>query len=152
MLKDFKAFVMRGSVVDLAVGVIIGAAFGSIVKSLVDDILMPPIGLATGGIDFANKFIVLKDGAKAAAPYASLADAKAAGAVTMNYGLFVNQTVTFLIVAAAIFLVVKLVARLQVPVPVAVAVPTAPSTKGCPFCATQIPIAAKRCPNCTSQL
>jgi len=148
MLKDFKAFVMRGSVVDLAVGVIIGAAFGSIVKSLVDDILMPPIGLASGGIDFANKFIVLKDGAKAAAPYASLADAKAAGAVTMNYGLFVNQTVTFLIVAAAIFLVVKLVARLQVPV----AVPTAPSTKGCPFCATQIPIAAKRCPNCTSQL
>jgi large conductance mechanosensitive channel len=150
MLKDFKAFIMRGSVVDLAVGVIIGAAFGSIVKSLVDDILMPPIGLATGGIDFANKFIVLKDGAKAAAPYASLADAKAAGAVTMNYGLFVNQTVTFLIVAAAIFLVVKLVARLQVPV--LVAMPTAPSTKGCPFCATQIPIAAKRCPNCTSQL
>ena len=150
MLKDFKAFVMRGSVVDLAVGVIIGAAFGSIVKSLVDDILMPPIGLATGGIDFANKFIVLKDGAKAAAPYASLADAKAAGAVTMNYGLFVNQTVTFLIVAAAIFLVVKLVARLQVPV--LVAVPTASSTKGCPFCATLIPIAAKRCPNCTSQL
>jgi large conductance mechanosensitive channel len=150
MLKDFKAFIMRGSVVDLAVGVIIGAAFGSIVKSLVDDILMPPIGLATGGIDFANKFIVLKDGAKAAAPYASLADAKAAGAVTMNYGLFVNQTVTFLIVAAAIFMVVKLVARLQSPV--LVAVPTAPSTKGCPFCATQIPIAAKRCPNCTSQL
>jgi large conductance mechanosensitive channel len=150
MLKDFKAFVMRGSVVDLAVGVIIGAAFGSIVKSLVDDILMPPIGLATGGIDFANKFIVLKDGAKAAAPYASLADAKAAGAVTMNYGLFVNQTVTFLIVAAAIFLVVKLVARLQSPV--LVAVPTAPSTKGCPFCATQIPIAATRCPNCTPQL
>src|ERR1035441_259145 len=94
MLKDFKAFIMRGSVVDLAVGVIIGAAFGSIVKSLVDDILMPPLGLATGGIGFANKFIVLKDGAKAAAPYASLADAKAAGAVTMNYGLFVNQTVT----------------------------------------------------------
>jgi large conductance mechanosensitive channel len=150
MLKDFKAFIMRGSVVDLAVGVIIGAAFGSIVKSLVDDILMPPIGLATGGIDFANKFIVLKDGAKAATPYASLADAKAAGAVTMNYGLFVNQTVTFLIVAAAIFLVVKLVARLQAPV--LVAVPTAPSTKSCPFCATQIPVAAKRCPNCTSQL
>jgi large conductance mechanosensitive channel len=150
MLKDFKAFIMRGSVVDLAVGVIIGAAFGSIVKSLVDDILMPPIGLATGGIDFANKFIVLKEGAKAAAPYASLAEAKAAGAVTMNYGLFVNQTVTFLIVAAAIFLVVKLVARLQAPV--LVAVPTVPNTKGCPFCATQIPIAAKRCPNCTSQL
>jgi len=150
MLKDFKAFIMRGSVVDLAVGVIIGASFGSIVKSLVDDILMPPIGLATGGIDFANKFIVLKEGAKAAAPYASLADAKAAGAVTMNYGLFVNQTVTFVIVAAAIFMVVKLVARLQTPV--LVAVPTAPTTKACAFCATQIPIPAKRCPNCTSQL
>ena len=149
MLKDFKAFIMRGSVVDLAVGVIIGAAFGSIVKSLVDDVLMPPIGLATGGIDFANKFIVLKDGAKAVAPYASLAEAKAAGAVTVNYGLFVNQTVSFLIVAAAIFMVVKLVARLQAPMLVAPAVPT---TKACPFCATQIPIPAKRCPNCTSQL
>src|SRR5580658_5757958 len=100
MLKDFKAFILRGSVVDLAVGVIIGAAFGAIVKSLVDDVLMPPIGLITGGIDFANKFVVLKDGAKAAAPYASLADAKTAGAVTVNYGVFINQAVTFLIVAA----------------------------------------------------
>jgi len=147
MIKDFKAFIMRGSVVDLAVGVIIGAAFGSIVKSLVDDILMPPIGLATGGIDFGNKFVVLKEGAKAAAPYASLADAKAAGAVTMNYGLFINQTVTFLIVAACIFLIVRMVARMQGPSPVA-----APATKACTFCATQIPVAATRCPNCTSQL
>jgi large conductance mechanosensitive channel len=147
MIKDFKAFIMRGSVVDLAVGVIIGSAFGAIVKSLVDDVIMPPIGLATGGIDFGNKFIVLKEGAKAAAPYASLADAKAAGAVTMNYGLFVNQTVTFLIIAACIFVIVRMVARLQGPAPVA-----APATKGCPFCATQIPVAAKRCPNCTSQL
>jgi large conductance mechanosensitive channel len=150
MLKDFKAFIMRGSVVDLAVGVIIGAAFGSIVKSLVDDIIMPPVGLATGGIDFANKFIVLKEGAKAAAPYASLADAKAAGAVTMNYGVFVNQTVTFLIVAAAVFVMIKLLARLQAPV--LVAAPGPPTTKPCPFCATQIPIPATRCPNCTSQL
>ena len=102
---------------------------------------------ATGGIDFGNKFIVLKEGAKAAAPYASLADAKAAGAVTMNYGLFVNQTVTFLIIAACIFVIVRMLARLQGPAPVA-----APATKGCSFCATQIPIAAKRCPNCTSQL
>ncbi|HEY9382062.1 MAG TPA: large conductance mechanosensitive channel protein MscL [Gemmatimonadales bacterium] len=147
MLKDFKAFIMRGSVVDLAVGVIIGAAFGSIIKSLVDDILMPPIGLATGGVDFANKFLVLKDGAKAAAPYASLADAKAAGAVTLNYGVFVNQMVTFLIVAACIFLVVRMVARLQGPPPAA-----APSTKTCAFCATEIPVAAKRCPHCTSAL
>lgn len=147
MFKDFKAFIMRGNVVDLAVGVIIGSAFGAIVKSLVDDVIMPPIGLATGGIDFGNKFIVLKEGAKAAAPYASLADAKAAGAVTMNYGLFVNQTVTFLIIAACIFVIVRMLARLQGPAPVA-----APATKGCSFCATQIPIAATRCPNCTSQL
>ena len=147
MIKDFKAFVLRGSVVDLAVGVIIGAAFGSIVKSLVDDVLMPPIGLITGGIDFANKFIVLKEGAKAAAPYASLADAKAAGAVTLNYGLFVNSTVTFVIVAGCVFIIVRMVARLQAPVLTA-----PPTTEGCPFCATQIPIPAKRCPNCTSQL
>jgi large conductance mechanosensitive channel len=147
MLKDFKAFIMRGSVVDLAVGVIIGAAFGSIIKSLVDDVLMPPIGLATGGVDFANKFLVLKDGAKAAAPYASLADAKAAGAVTLNYGVFVNQVVTFLIVAACIFLVVRMLVRLQGPPPAA-----APSTKTCAFCATEIPLAAKRCPHCTSAL
>jgi len=146
MLKDFKAFIARGNVLDLAVGVIIGAAFGSIIKSFVDDVLMPPIGLATGGIDFANKFLVLKAGAKAAAPYASLADAKAAGAVTMNYGLFVNQVVSFLIIAACIFLVVRAMAHLHGPPDVA------PATKGCPFCAMQIPVAAKRCPNCTSQL
>jgi large conductance mechanosensitive channel len=150
MLKDFKAFIMRGSVVDLAVGVIIGAAFGSIVKSLVDDVLMPPIGLATGGIDFANKFVVLKEGAKAAAPYASLAEAKAAGAVTVNYGLFVNQTVTFLIVAACVFLIVKVLTRLQASMQTTPAGP--PTTKPCAYCATQIPIAATRCPNCTSQL
>ena len=147
MFNDFKAFVMRGNVVDLAVGVIIGAAFGAIVKSLVDDIIMPPIGLATGGVDFASKFIVLKEGAKAAAPYASLADAKAAGAVTMNYGLFINQIVTFLIIAACVFLIVRAVSRMQTPPPAA-----APATKQCPFCATDIPVAAKRCPHCTSQL
>jgi large conductance mechanosensitive channel len=147
VIKDFRAFIMRGSVVDLAVGVIIGAAFGSIVKSLVEDVLMPPIGLATGGIDFSNKFVVLKEGAKAAAPYMSLADAKAAGAVTVNYGLFINQTVSFLIVAACVFMVVRLVARMQGPPPA-----PAPSTKACPFCATQIPLAATKCPNCTSTL
>jgi large conductance mechanosensitive channel len=147
MIKDFKAFLLRGSVVDLAVGVIIGAAFSSIVKSLVDDVLMPPIGLATGGIDFANKFVVLKEGAKAAAPYASLAEAKAAGAVTMNYGLFINQTVTFLIVAMCIFIVIRMVNRLHPPEVAAV-----PATKVCPFCAMKIPEAAKRCPDCTSQL
>ncbi len=147
MLKDFRAFVMRGNVVDLAVGVIIGAAFGSIVKSLVDDVLMPPIGLATGGIDFTNKFVVLKEGAKAAAPYASLADAKTAGAVTLNYGLFINQVVTFLIVAFCVFLLVRVINRMHAPPSAA-----APSTKTCPHCATEIPLSAKRCPHCTSQL
>jgi large conductance mechanosensitive channel len=147
VFKDFKAFIMRGNVVDLAVGVIIGAAFGGIVKSLVDDILMPPVGLATGGIDFANKFAVLKEGAKAAGPYASLADAKAAGAVTVNYGAFINTIITFLIVSLCIFAVVRILARMQAPPPEA-----APATKTCPYCAMPIPIAAKRCPNCTSQL
>lgn len=147
MLQDFKAFIMRGNVVDLAVGVIIGAAFGAIVKSLVDDIIMPPIGLATGGIDFANKFVVLKEGASTAGPYASLADAQSAGAVTLNYGVFVNHAVTFLIVAGAVFLVVRMMMRLQPPAPAA-----PPATKACAFCATQIPVAATRCPNCTSQL
>jgi large conductance mechanosensitive channel len=147
MLKDFRAFIMRGNVVDLAVGVIIGAAFGSIVKSLVDDVIMPPIGMATGGIDFANMFVVLKDGAKGAAPYASLADAQAAGAVTVNYGLFINHVVTFVIVAACVFMIVRAVSRMR-PAPV----PAAPNTRPCPFCATDIPLAAKRCPHCTSQL
>jgi len=147
MLKDFKAFILRGNVVDLAVGVIIGAAFGAIVKSLVEDILMPPLGLVTGGIDFANKFVVLKDGAHAAAGYASIAAAKADGAVTINYGLFINQTVSFLIVAACVFIIVKMVAKLQPAAP-----PPPPSTKACGYCAMQIPLAATRCPNCTSSL
>jgi large conductance mechanosensitive channel len=147
MLKDFRAFIMRGSVVDFAVGVIIGAAFGGIVKSMVDDVIMPPVGLAIGGVDFANKFILLKEGTKAAAPYASLADAKEAGAVTLNYGLFINQIVTFLIIAACIFLIIRAIARMQGPPPAGAA-----ATKDCPFCATPIPVGAKRCPNCTSQL
>jgi large conductance mechanosensitive channel len=149
MWKDFKAFIMRGNVVDLAVGVIIGAAFGAIVKSLVDDVIMPPIGLATGGLDFSNKFVVLKEGVKQAAPYLSLADAKSAGAVTLNYGLFVNNIITFLIIAFCVFLLVRAVARLHLEPATLTAAPT---TKACPYCATQIPIPAKRCPNCTSQL
>ena len=120
MLSEFKQFVVRGNVIDMAVGIIIGAAFGTIVSSLVADVLMPPIGLALGGIDFANMFVTLKDGAKAAGPYASLADAKAAGAVTVNYGLFVNAVVSFLIVAFCVFLLVKSVNRMmrtQAPAP-----------------------------------
>ena len=147
MWQDFKAFVMRGNVMDLAVGVIIGAAFGAVVKSLVDDVIMPPIGLATGGIDFSSLYILLKPGTKAPPPYASLADARAAGAVTINYGLFINTLITFLIVALAIFLLVRVVNRLyRQP-----AAPT-PNTKPCPYCAMTIPLAATRCPNCTSQL
>jgi large conductance mechanosensitive channel len=107
MLKEFKEFAMRGNVIDMAVGIIIGAAFGTIVNSLVNDVIMPPIGLALGGVDFTNLFVTLRDGAKAAGPYASLADAKAAGAVTLNYGVFANSIVSFLIVAFAIFVIVK---------------------------------------------
>jgi large conductance mechanosensitive channel len=107
MLKEFKEFAMRGNVLDMAVGIIIGAAFGTIVNSLVNDVIMPPVGLALGGVDFTNLFAVLRDGAKAAGPYASLADAKAAGAVTLNYGVFANSIVSFLIVAFAIFMLVK---------------------------------------------
>jgi large conductance mechanosensitive channel len=113
MLSEFKQFVMRGNVLDMAVGIIIGAAFGTIVSSLVADVLMPPIGMALGGIDFTNMFVTLKDGAKQAGPYASLAEAKAAGAVTVNYGVFVNALVSFLIVAFCVFLLVKSVNRMM---------------------------------------
>jgi large conductance mechanosensitive channel len=113
MLKEFKEFAMKGNVIDLAVGVVIGGAFGLIVTSLVNDVLMPPIGLLTGGVDFSNLFVTLRDGVKAAGPYASLADAKAAGAVTLNLGVFVNTVIQFLIVAFAIFLLVRSINRLR---------------------------------------
>jgi large conductance mechanosensitive channel len=148
MWKDFRSFIMRGNVIDLAIGVIIGVAFGAVVKSLVDDVIMPPIGLATGGIDFSNKFVVLKDGAAAAGPYASLAAAKAAGATTLNYGIFVNNIVSFLIVGFCAFLVVRAVNKLIHPQ----GTPAVPKTKTCPYCAMEIPIPATRCPECTSQL
>jgi large conductance mechanosensitive channel len=147
MWKDFKAFIMRGNVLDLAVAVIIGAAFGAIVKSLVDDIIMPPIGLALGKVDFSNLFVLLKDGPKAPPPYASLTDAKAAGAVTLNYGVFLNNIITFLIVALAVFIVVRAAQRMY-----AKPAPETPGTKPCPFCTMPIPIAATRCPECTSAL
>ena len=149
MFKEFREFVMRGNVVDMAVGVVIGAAFGGIVKSLVADVIMPPIGLMLGNVDFANLFLTLREGATSAGPYASLADAQAAGAVTVNYGVFINAVVGFLIVAAAIFLVVRAINRMKREQPAPAAAPT---TKDCPFCATAIPIPAKRCPNCTSEL
>lgn len=146
MFKEFKEFVMRGNVLDLAVGIIIGAAFGAIVKSLVDDLLMPPLGLALGNVDFTNMFAVLKEGAKAAGPYATLAEAKAAGAVTLNYGVFLNSVVAFLIVAFAIFLVVRVANRMRPPAK------TPATTKDCPYCRMPIPLAATRCPECTSEV
>jgi len=150
MLKEFKEFALKGNMLDMAVGIVIGAAFGTIVKSLVADVIMPPIGLALGGVDFSNLFIVLKSGAEAAGPYASLADAQAAGAVTVNYGAFLNTIVSFLIVAVALFMVIKGMNELKRKEEAAP--PPPPSSKKCTFCITDIPIQATRCPNCTSQL
>ena len=150
MLKEFKEFAMRGNVVDMAVGIVIGAAFGTIVKSLVADVIMPPIGLLLGGVDFTNLFIVLKQGATVAGPYASLADAQAAGAVSVNYGSFLNTVVSFIIVAFAIFILVKAMnsaKKKEAPAPAA-----APTTKKCPYCQSEIALAAKKCAFCTSDL
>jgi len=142
MLKEFKAFVLRGNVLDLAVAVIIGAAFGKVITSLTNDIIMPPIGLLLGGVNFSDLFISL-DGNT----YASLAVAQAAGAPTINYGLFINTIIDFILVAFVIFLVVRTMNRMK-PAPAV----SAPTTKECPYCFTQIPIPAIRCPNCTSDL
>ncbi len=144
MLKEFREFAVKGNAVDLAIGVILGAAFGAVVTSLVNDILMPPIGKALGGVDFSNLFLVLGQGS-----FDSLKAAKDAGAATLNYGLFVNTLINFLIVAVALFVVVKAIntLRREEPAPAA-----APTTKTCPFCASSIPIPAKRCPHCTSNL
>jgi large conductance mechanosensitive channel len=151
MLKDFKAFIMRGNVVDLAIGVVIGAAFGAIVASLVKDIIMPPIGLILSGIDFSSLMVVLKEGATPG-PYANPAAATAAGAVTMNYGVFILTIISFIIIAAVVFFfVVRPIARMTTPRK-APAAPTAPTTKDCPYCYSNIPIKATRCPNCTSEL
>jgi large conductance mechanosensitive channel len=148
MLKEFKEFVMRGNVVDMAVGVIIGAAFGAIIKSAVDDVLMPPLGMLMGGVDMSNFFAVLKEGSTPG-PYASPAVAKAAGAVTVNYGLFVNTVINFVIVAFAVFLLIRVVNGLRRQAP---AVEPPPATKECPFCVSAIPMKATRCAHCTSQL
>jgi len=151
MLEDFKAFITRGNVVDLAVGIVIGVAFGAVISSFVADILMPPIGLALGNVDFANLFIVLKEGA-VAGPYPSLSAAKEAGAVSINYGIFINTIISFLIIAAVIFFfVVRPIAKVYARQKAAEAEPP-PSTKECPYCYTNIAIKATRCPNCTSEL
>jgi large conductance mechanosensitive channel len=147
MLKEFKAFALRGSMLDLAVGIIIGAAFGTVVKSLVDDVIMPPVGLALGDVDFVNLFALLKPGEKVAPAYATLADAQAAGAVTINYGQFINNVVAFIIVAFVVFLIVRAANRLRPQDAAAV-----PATKDCPYCRMAIPVGASRCPHCTTEL
>ena len=150
MLGDFKAFVLRGNVIDMAVGIIVGVAFGLVVNSLVKDVIMPPIGFALGNVDFSNLYVLLKEGATSPGPYASLAAAQQAGAVTLNYGVFINAIINLLIIAAAVFfLIVRPIARLQARKKVEA---PAPTTKECPYCFTAIPIKASRCPNCTSAL
>jgi large conductance mechanosensitive channel len=144
MLKEFKEFAMKGNVMDMAIGIIIGAAFGKIVSSFVADVLMPPLGLLMGGVDFTNKFLTLKGGA-----FETLDLAKKAGSVTMNYGVFINTVIDFLIIAFAIFIVVKQINRLKRQPEAA---PAPPSTKDCPYCLSAIPIKASRCPHCTSEL
>ncbi len=146
MLEEFKKFIMRGNVVDMAVGIVVGAAFGTIVSSFVNDVLMPPIGLLLGGIDFSNLFILLKQGTTPG-PYLSLIQAQEAGAVTLNYGVFLNTVVSFLIISMAIFLIIRQLNNLKKKEET-----PPPSTKDCPYCFTIIPIKAKRCPNCTSEL
>jgi large conductance mechanosensitive channel len=148
MWKEFKEFALRGNVLDMAVGIIVGAAFGTIVKSLVDDIIMPPIGLLLGGVDSANLFILLREGAPVA-PYASLADAQAAGAVTINYGVFINAVISFLIVALVVFVLIRGFNRMRREEE---APPAEPTTKECPYCMSTIPVGATRCAYCTSPL
>lgn len=150
MWKEFKEFALRGNVIDMAVGIIIGAAFGLIARSLVADVLMPPIGLLLGNTDFAELYILLRPGIEVLPPYPTLADAQAAGAVTLNYGVFINTVVSFAVVALAVFFVIKGINSLkkkQEEIP-----EEAPTTKNCPYCQSKISLTASRCPMCTSQL
>lgn len=140
MLSEFRTFIMRGNMIDLAVGIVLGVAFTTVVNSFVNDILMPPIGLLLGGVDFSNLFVTMRGG-----PYASLAAAKAAGAPTLNYGLFINSIINLVIVGFALFLVVRAVNRMRGPAPAA-------TTKDCPACAMPIPLRARRCPHCTTEI
>ncbi len=149
MLKEFKEFAVKGNVIDMAVGIVIGAAFGTIVKSFVSDIIMPPIGLLLGNVDFSQLYLLLKEGTKAG-PYATLADAQAAGAVVLSYGVFINSVISFMIISFSIFIVIKNINKLKreaVPV-----VAEEPTTKACPYCFSTISIKALKCPNCTSEL
>jgi large conductance mechanosensitive channel len=148
MLREFKEFAMQGNMVDMAVGIIIGAAFGVIITSLVNDILMPPIGMLLGGVNFSNLYYLLQEGSPGA-PYPSLADAQAAGAVTINYGVFINALISFLVIALAVFFLIRAMNRAMRPAEVA---PEEVMTKECTFCFSTIPAKATRCPNCTSEL
>ncbi len=147
MFQEFKKFALRGNVMDMAVGIIIGASFGTIVKSLVDDVIMPPIGFLLGKVDFANLFILLQAG-NTPGPYGSVADARAAGAVTINYGLFINSIISFFIVTVVVFLMVRTMNRLKK----AEEAKAEPDTKECSYCLSKVPARASRCPHCTSQL
>lgn len=149
MLKDFRDFIMRGNVLDMAVGIIIGAAFGTIVSSIVKDIIMPPIGLVLGNVDFTNLFAVLKQGVTPG-PYASLADAQAAGAVTINYGIFINTLVSFLIIALVLFFLIRAFVHARTKLETKKV--AAPATKECPYCLSQVPLKARKCAFCTSEL
>jgi large conductance mechanosensitive channel len=148
MFKEFKEFAIRGNVVDMAVGIIVGAAFGAIVASLVSDVLMPPLGLLFGNVDFSDQFIILKGGT-AAGPYTSLAHAQEAGAVTLNYGIFMNKVVVFVMVAFVVFLLVRSMNALKRK---AEAPPAEPTTTQCPYCLSTVPLKAIRCPHCTSEI
>ena len=151
MLNEFKKFALRGNLADIAVGIMIGAALATVVNSLVNDILMPPVGLLLGNVDFSNLFIILKEGA-APGPYASLAEAKTAGAVSLNIGVFLNVVISFVIIALAAFLFVRTVNHLRDRMDKDKPKPAEPSTRNCPYCFTAIPVKATRCPNCTSEL
>jgi len=149
VLEEYQKFAVRGNVVDMAVGIIIGAAFNGVVQSLVKDVLTPPLGLLMGDVDFTNLFVVLREGTPAA-PYATLEAARSAGAVTVNLGVFVNSAISFLIVTFAVFLLVRYINRLREPE--TAPEPAAPTVKKCPYCASDVPVAATRCPHCTSDL
>ena len=147
--NEFKQFIMRGNVIDMAVGIIIGGAFTKIVNSMVADVIMPPLGLLLGKVDFSNWFIVIKNGTDGASHFNTMAEAQAAGATTLNLGLFLNAVISFLIVAFCIFMLIKAINKLNKPAPAPAAAPT---TKKCPFCCSEIAIEATKCPHCTSEL
>ena len=148
IVNEFKQFVMRGNVIDMAVGIIIGGAFTKIVNSMVEDVLMPPLGLLLGKVDFSNWFIVIKAGKDGARNFATMAAAQDAGATTLNLGLFLNAVISFIIVAFCIFILIKAINKLNKPAPA----PAAPATKKCPFCCSDIAVEATRCPHCTSEI